>query len=70
LEPSPPRQAVELSASPHTPTEEGSVQGPRGEEGYPQDGDGALLGRDHGVEHPLTGCSARDPVSPHPVVEH
>jgi hypothetical protein len=50
--------------------EEGSVQGPRGEEGYPQDGDGALLGRDHGVEHPLTGCSARDPVSPHPVVEH
>jgi hypothetical protein len=50
--------------------EEGSVQGLGGEEEYPQDGDGALLGRDLGVERLLTGCSTRDPVSLHLVVEH
>jgi hypothetical protein len=70
LEPSPPGQAVELSALPHPSVEEGLVQGPRGEEGSLQDGDGALPGCDLGVERPLTSCSARDLVSLHPVTEH
>jgi hypothetical protein len=46
LEPPPPGQAAGLSLSPHSPVEEGPVQGPGGEDGYPQDGDGALPGRD------------------------
>jgi hypothetical protein len=69
LEPSPPGQAAELSALLHTSVEEGSVQGPGGEEGYPQNGDGALPGRDLGVECPFNGYSVRDPVSPHLTVE-
>jgi hypothetical protein len=63
-------QAARLSIPPHTPAEEGSVHGLGSEEGYPQDGDGKLLGHDLAVECPLTGCLARDPVSQHPVVEH
>jgi hypothetical protein len=70
LEPPPLGEAAGLSIPPYTPTEEGSVQGLRGEKGYPQDGDGALPGHDPGVECPLTGCSVRDPISPYLVVEH
>jgi hypothetical protein len=70
MEPPPPGQAVGLSMLPHTSVEEGSVHGSGGDEGYPQDGDGAAPGRDLGVEWPLTGGLARDPVSPHLIVEH
>jgi hypothetical protein len=70
LEPPQAGQAVGFSVWPHTPAEEGSFQGPRSEERYPQDGYGALSGCDFGVECLLTGCSVRDPVSPHQVVEH
>jgi hypothetical protein len=40
--------------------EEGSIQGLWGEEGCPQDGDGAPPGCDGGAEHPFTGRPARD----------
>jgi hypothetical protein len=70
LEPLPIGQATELYTLPHISVEEGSVQSPGGEEGYPQDGDGTLAGHDLGVECPLTSCSVRDPVSLHPVVKH
>jgi hypothetical protein len=70
LEPPPPGQATGFHRLPHTPAEEGSVQDPGGEKGYPQDGDGALLGHDPGVEYLLTGCLAIDPVSTHLVAEH
>jgi hypothetical protein len=50
--------------------EEGSIQGLRGEKGYPQDGNGTPLGCDGGAEHSSIGRSARDRGSPHPVVEH
>jgi hypothetical protein len=42
---------------------------PLGEEGCPQDGDGAAPGHDGGAEHPPAGCSVRDQVSPHPAVK-
>jgi hypothetical protein len=63
-------QPAGLTIWPHTPAEEGSVQGLRSEEGYLQDGDGSLPRRDLGVECSLTGCSVRDLVSPHLVAEH
>jgi hypothetical protein len=49
--------------------EEGSIQGLRGEEGYPQDGDGTPPGCDGGAEHSSTGRSVRDRDSPHLVAE-
>jgi hypothetical protein len=64
------RTSCGLSVPPHSPVEEGSVQGPRDEEGYPQDGDGALPGPDLGVEFSLTSCPTRDPVSLNPVAAH
>jgi hypothetical protein len=51
---------VELHPPPPTIQEEGSIQGLWGEEGCPQDGDGAPLGCDIGGDHPFTGRPARD----------
>jgi hypothetical protein len=45
--------------------EEGSVLGVGSEEGYPQDGDGSLPGRELGVECSLTSSPVIDPVSLH-----
>jgi hypothetical protein len=42
---------------------------PMGEEGYPQDGDGAPPRCDGGAKHSSNGCSARDRDSPHPAAE-
>jgi hypothetical protein len=45
---------------PPTLQEEGSIQGLRGEKGYPPDGDGTPPGRGSGAEHSSADCSARD----------
>jgi hypothetical protein len=49
--------------------QERSIQGLRGEKGYPQDGDGTRPGCDSGTEHSSTGRSAQDRDSPHPAVK-
>jgi hypothetical protein len=51
---------VEVRPLPPALQEEGSIQGLRGEEGYPQDGVGTPPGCDGGAEHSSTSCSARD----------
>jgi hypothetical protein len=50
--------AAELCLLPPTFLEEGSIQGLWGEEGCPQDGDGAPPRCGGGAEHPSAGCSA------------
>jgi hypothetical protein len=48
---------------------EGQIQGLWGDKGCPQNGYGTPPGRDDGAEHPSTGRSARDQVSPHPAMK-
>jgi hypothetical protein len=70
LEPPPLGQATGLSLMPDSLVEEGTVQGPRGEERYSKDGDGVLPGCDLGIECSPTGYPMRDPVSLHSVAAH
>jgi hypothetical protein len=60
---------VELCPLPPSLQEEGSIQGLRGEEEYPQDGDGTPPGCDGRAEHSSTSRSARDRDSLHPALE-
>jgi hypothetical protein len=60
---------VELGSLPPALQEERSIQGIRGEKGYPEDEDGTPLGCDGGAEHSSTGRSVRDRDSLHPVAE-
>jgi hypothetical protein len=46
---------AELCPLPPALQEERSIQGLRGEKGYPQDGDGTPPGCDGGAEHSSTG---------------
>jgi hypothetical protein len=51
---------AELGPLPPTLQEEGSIQGLRGEEGYPSNGDGTPPGCGGGAEHSSADRSAKD----------
>jgi hypothetical protein len=60
---------AELGPQPPALQEEGSIQGLRGEKGYPQDGDGTPPGCGGGAENSSTDRSAQDRDSSHSAVK-